>query len=96
MQKKLTILFAFAIFVLIVGMPNEGYACHKEGTTHGKQTDCAPGGGGVDIPLCVTLAEGNGPGIGGNGGERTFCDGEVHEQARINRTTGVLEVSLFS
>ena len=99
MQKKLTILFAFAIFVLVLGMQTDSYACHKNANPHGKNSTCddGGGGGGVDIPLCVTLpADSNIQRIGGNGSLETFCDGEVHVQARIDRTAGVLAVTLLS
>lgn len=43
MQKKLTVLFAFAIFVLVIGVHIDTYACHKEGGSNHK--DCGDGGG---------------------------------------------------
>jgi len=58
MQKKLTVLFAFAIFVLVVGVHFDTNACHKEGGSDKK--DCDGGGGGGDgeptiVPCTVDL-----------------------------------------
>ena len=48
MQKKLTVLFAFAIFVLVVGVHFDTNACHKEGGSDKKDCDGGGGGGGGD------------------------------------------------
>ncbi|MCZ6624213.1 MAG: hypothetical protein O7B35_08290 [Deltaproteobacteria bacterium] len=45
MQKKLTILFAFAIFVLVVVLQTDSYACDK-GVKHKTGDPCGGGGGG--------------------------------------------------
>ena len=70
MQKKLTVLFAFAIFVLIVGLHTDSYACHKgDGVQHGKKP-CddggggGGGGGGSSIPVSVTFRDCTGGPVG--------------------------------
>jgi len=53
MQKKLTVLFAFAVFVLVVGMQTDGYACHV-GTKHKSPSELC--GGGSEVPDSATLS----------------------------------------
>ena len=57
MQKKLTVLFAFAIFVLVMGLAitptmTEAVNC-KKNPSHRNCTD--GDGGGATVPLCVTI-----------------------------------------
>jgi len=61
MQKKLTILFAFAIFVLVVGMHTDSYAIHK------KNPKAGHGGGGSEVPESATLS------LGGIEGKTMFA-----------------------
>lgn len=74
MQKKLTVLFAFAIFVLVLGWaitPVQAEDCKGK---HKKDPDCdGKGGGGPEgTPLCVTF--GDAP------GDRVTSDGEMPEE----------------
>ena len=47
MHRKLTILFAIAFFVLVVGLHADSYACHqkKKPKPHGEETTCNGNGG---------------------------------------------------
>jgi len=80
MQKKLTILFAFAIFVLLVGWAaTPAFAAQPECKGQNKNSvECGGSSGGGaprDIPLCVTLEAVDPTGIGGIGGIEVDDDG---------------------
>jgi len=71
MQKKLMVLFAFAIFVLVVGWAITPAQAHCRGDHVAKHKNCGDGGGddgggggGRDIPVSVTFRECNGERFG--------------------------------
>jgi len=69
MQKILTVLFAFAFFVLVVGLHSDSYACHKKPKPHGGDTSCDPIDESVkDFPVQVTFRD--------DGGDTIKSDGE--------------------
>ncbi len=68
MQKKLTVLFAFAIFVLVVGMQTDGYACHKGGNDPKGCGGTPPDDGGGNSRVKVFFLDTPGDGLMSDGG----------------------------